>query len=141
MSWLLRLLALLVFAALAYAWLRRGLMRLRSERRHAADALAAFQRDRLRLAEAFLAAGRASEAGRSNAWRSCQLADSQPRLARDLATAELVALIGVTVEGEPRGGTAVFHWRARRWTTEGQLVAGLDPEQTLERYRDTLEPL
>lgn len=141
MSWLLRLLALLVFAVLAYVWLRRGLMRLRGERREAAGALAVFERDRVRLAEAFLAAGRAAEAGRSERWHSCQLAEDRPLLARDLATAELVALAGVSVEGVPGGGTAVFHWRGGRWTTEGRLVEGFDPEQTLERYRDTLEPL
>lgn len=141
MSWLLRLAFFVVIAVLVYAWLRRGLARTRSERRHLSAALTAFQRDRLRLAESFLAAGRAANEAQRERWRSCRLDEQPPRLARDLATAELVALAGVRVEGEPSEGTAVFHWRSGRWTTEGRLAAGLTPGETLDRYRDTLEPV
>ncbi|MEQ8846311.1 hypothetical protein [Botrimarina sp.] len=60
----------------------------------------------------------------------------EPLMALDAATGELVALAPATEADE--SVTAVFAWRRNRWRSEGRIVAGLTPAQTLHHHRDRL---
>ena len=77
-------------------------------------------------------------------------------LARDRATGQLVALVGVTISfsaiegggmedveavGNLRAATAVFNWNGRQWTTDGRAVFNLEPREVLDRYKDSLDPV
>ena len=114
-----------------------------------------FRETRDQLAEDFLAAADASGKPRGLRWKSCQLHDDL-RLAVDRANGDLLALIGATIgfEAIEGGGmeeveavgnlrcvTAVFVYRERKWSTDGRAVFNLQPEQALEHYAESLEPL
>lgn len=152
---LLRLALLLLLMVVAYAWVRRGLSRTRRARRDAQRAAEAFARDPA-LSERFRSAAQATGKPRGLIWTRCELSQEPPRLARDTATGELVALAGVTIGfeavpdgdmeeveavGDLRDGTAVFTWRGERWETDGRAVFNLPPDATLKRYADSLTPI
>lgn len=155
LGFLLRLAVIAVAIAGAYVWVRRGLSRTRRSRREVATAAGAFATDQS-LSERFRGAAQANGKPRGLTWIRCELSEEPPRLARDTATGELVALVGVTIafEATPDGGmeeveavgdlrdaTAVFVWRKGRWETDGRAVFNLPPEATLKRYADSLTPL
>lgn len=152
---LLRLALLGCLVVVAYAWVRRGLSRTRRARREVQKAAEAFARDP-NLGERFRAAAQATGKPRGLRWTRCDLSPEPPRLARDTATGELVALAGVTIGfeaipdgdmveveavGDLRDGTAVFVWRGGRWETDGRAVFNLPPDATLTRYADSLSPV
>jgi len=77
-------------------------------------------------------------------------------LARDLATGELLGLVGVTIRfaavpgggmedveavGNLRAATAVLSWTDYHWATAGRAIFNLEPHDVLERYRDSLAPV
>ncbi|MAT71304.1 MAG: hypothetical protein CMJ58_17470 [Planctomycetaceae bacterium] len=106
------------------------------------------------LAETFRQAADATGLPRGLRWKSVTL--GQPRLAAvERATGATVGLVAVEIRFEaiPGGGmeeveavsnvraaTAVFMHRNGAWTTDGRAVFNLNPQQTLERYADTLAP-
>ncbi|MDC0935686.1 hypothetical protein OAS39_05325 [Pirellulales bacterium] len=131
--------------------------RLRAAQIAARRKLAALEfRDRREeLAKEFLEAAAATGKPRGLRWKSCELHDDL-QLAADRATGELLALIGATIAFEAiEGGgmedveavgnlrcvSAVFVHRAGQWSTDGRAVFNLQPEQALEHYAASLEPV
>ena len=154
--WLLLYISLAATAiVVAFGWVTLGLRRVRRAAGAKAKALEAFSRNRPDLAEAFRAAAEATGKPRGLSWKRCELAAAPPLIAADKATGELVALVGVTISFEAiaggdmeeveavsalRDATAVYHWREVGWQTEGRAVFNHSPEQTLQRYRQSLAP-
>ncbi|WP_146446563.1 hypothetical protein [Botrimarina colliarenosi] len=150
MLWFLTRLVLLAAAVLlGVGWVLRGAYRTRRARREATRAAASFAKRRPELADEFRRAAQATGKPRGLVWKRCDWLPADALLVRDVATGELIALVGVTIafEAEAGGGmeeveavgnlrdaTAVFHWRDGRWQTEGRTVFNLSPEQTRQRY-------
>jgi hypothetical protein len=104
--------------------------------------------------EQFLAAAAASGKPRGLRWTQCRFHDAPALTVWDKATRELVNLVSVTISfeaiegggmekveavGDLRCATAVFTWTGRVWTTQGRAIFNLEPQEVLERYRDSLE--
>ena len=118
-------------------------------------AILEFAERRVSLQAEFLQTAGATGKPRGLSWKQCDLHDG-PLFATDRVTGELYALIGTTISFEaiPGGGmedveavgnlraaTAVFVYRDDRWTTDGRVVFNLEPEQALEHYQESLQPL
>jgi hypothetical protein len=146
---------LLIFAFVMVAWLLWATVRPSLFTRRVQRALQHFVRDRESLETAFFNAAAATGKPRGLAWKQC---DFQPgiTLARDRANGDLIGLVGVTISfeaiegggmeeveavGNLRAATAVFTWNGREWTTHGRAVFNLEPEEVLERYGGTLDPI
>ena len=110
---------------------------------------------RAQLQSDFLQAAAATGKPRGLRWQQCELHNGQ-RFATDRANGELYAMVGATISFEaiPGGGmedveavsnlrcaTAIFVYRDGRWTTDGRVAFNLEPDQALERYEQSLEPL
>jgi hypothetical protein len=146
--------SIVIFIA-ALAWLAWATLRPAAYRRRIATARAEFDKQRDTCRQQFLAAASATGKPRGLAWKQCDFQDKM-LLARDRATGQLVALVGVTISFEaiPGGGmeeveavgnlraaTAVFNWDGRQWTTDGRAVFNLEPREVLDRYKDSLDPV
>jgi hypothetical protein len=133
-------------------WVLQRPARLRKE---VATARADFEGRRGDLQRLFLAAASATGKPRGLSWKQCDF-QGEMLLARDRATRELVALIGVTISfeaiegggmedveavGNLRAATAVFDRRDGNWVTQGRAVFNLEPREVLERYGESLEPV
>ncbi len=118
-------------------------------------ALLEFGDQREPLQAEFLQAAGATGKPRGLRWKQCELHEGE-LFATDRANGELYALVGVTVSFEaiPGGGmedveavgslraaTAIFIHRGGRWTTDGRVVFNHEPEQALERYAESLQPI
>ncbi len=118
-------------------------------------ALLEFGDQREALQTEFLQAAGATGKPRGLRWKQCELHEGE-LFAEDRANGELYALVGVTVSFEaiPGGGmedveavgslraaTAIFMHRGGRWTTDGRVVFNHEPEQALERYAESLQPI
>ena len=110
---------------------------------------------RPQLQETLRAAASATGKPRGLLWKACDLHPGQ-LFARDTATGELIALVGVTVSfeavpggemedveavGNLRSATAVFIHRRGAWTTDGRVVFNLEPEQAMACFENRLQPL
>jgi hypothetical protein len=145
----------IVIAIAALAWLAWATLRPGAARRHNARAREQFDAHREECRQRFLAAASATGKPRGLAWKQCDLQDGL-LLARDRATGELLALVGVTISfeaiagggmedveavGNLRAATAIFAWNGREWTTQGRAVFNLEPREVLERYAKSLVPV
>lgn len=142
-----------VLATIA-SWLWR---RWRRAQQSAHQQFVIFQFEELRddLQKEFLQAAAATGKPRGLRWKQCDLSDSLC-FAEDLASRELVALVGATISfeaieggdmedveavGNLRFATAIFVYRQEKWTTEGRVIFNLEPPQALERFQETLRPV
>jgi len=131
--------------------------RARTAQQAAQQELAILQFGELRqaLGPAFLEAAAATGKPRGLRWKQCELEPTE-LFAIDQATREIVALVAVTIGfeaipggdmeeveavGNLRRATAVFVYRQREWTTDGRAVFNLEPEQTLQRFAESIVPL
>jgi hypothetical protein len=111
-----------------------------------------FVRNRHTLEADFCAAANVTGKPRGLVWKQSEFQNGLA-LARDLATGELLGLVGVTIrfEAVPGGGmedveavgnlraaTAVLTWTGSHWATAGRAIFNLEPAEVLERYRDSL---
>ena len=114
-----------------------------------------FQKRREWLEADFLKAARAMGVPRGLIWDNCEFHDDVA-FARDRATNELRAFVAMTVAfraveggqmeeveavGDPRAATAVFRYAKKAWHADGRAIFNLNPTQTLQHYRSTLELL
>jgi hypothetical protein len=112
-----------------------------------------FRLQRERLEAKFLDAARATGKPRGLTWKDCDF-EKGLTLARDRHTGQLVGLVPTTisfeaVEGGPmegveavgnlRNATAVFHYARGHWTTAGQAVFNLNPDEAIEHFRPQFE--
>jgi hypothetical protein len=119
------------------------------------DAQRAFQARRTELEAAFFAAAAASGKPRGLRWKAC---DWEPgvEFAREKATGQLAALVGVTIQfeaieggdmeglpavGNLRNASAVFFFHDGRWQTTGKTVFNLNPDEALTHFRNQYERL
>jgi hypothetical protein len=141
-------LVVLVLAVATWA-LRRAF-----RRRRRAAARQDFGTRRAEYERAFFAAASASGKPRGLRWKECRFEDGA-LFARDRATGELIALVGVTISfeaieggdmedveavGNLRCATAVFNHNGHDWTTTGRAVFNLEPPEVLVRFAESLEP-
>lgn len=118
-------------------------------------AAADFARDRLKLQEDFRAAANVTGKPRGLLWKSCEFQDAI-RLARDKANGQLLGFVAATIAfeaiegggmedveavGNLRAATAILSWNGFEWTTVGKTAFNLEPQEVLERYRDSLTPI
>jgi len=102
----------------------------------------------------FLSAASATGKPRGLRWKQSDLGETR-LFAKDLASGELIALVGATISfeaiaggdmedveavGNLRFATAIFAYRRGKWTTDGRVVFNLEPAQALERFQDSLVP-
>lgn len=119
------------------------------------EAIQLFEEQRPRLAEQFLAAAGATGKPRGLTWKNCELS-GEPRFATDRVTGELYALVMATISFEAVAGgdmedveavsnlrcaTAIFVYRDHSWATDGRAVFNLEPDQSLQRYQESLAPI
>lgn len=139
-----------VGAAAILAW--RPLRRLGHEVQ-AERARESFRLQRERLEAKFLDAARATGKPRGLSWKDGDF-ESTLTLARDRQTGRLVGFVPVTIsfeaiEGGPmesveavgnlRNATAVFHFERGHWSTTGQAVFNLNPDEAIEHFRPQFE--
>jgi hypothetical protein len=144
---------LIVLAVLA--WLTRGWWGRRRLDGQIARARTTLADERQRLEQEFLQQAAADGKPRGLKWVGCEF-HNPLILALDRSTDEPVALIGVTIRFEaiPGGGmedveavgnlryaTAVLVYRNEHWTSDGRVVFNLGPQETLEKYANSLTPL
>jgi hypothetical protein len=121
-------------------------------RREIAAATADFARRRPTLQEDFRAAANVSGKPRGLRWKSCDFQNGVV-LARDRKNGQLIGLAGVTIAFEAvegggmeeveavsnlRAATAILTWSGGEWTTTGRAAFNLEPQEVLERYRESL---
>jgi hypothetical protein len=140
--------ACVALAVLLVLLLRRGGVPLPAAR-------GAFAAQRAELEAAFFAAAAASGKPRGLRWKAC---DWEPgaEFAREIATGNLVALVGVTIQfeavaggdmeglpavGNLRNASAVFFFHDGRWRTTGKAVFNLNPDEVLAHFRNQYERL
>lgn len=140
--------------ALGAGWIwRRG----RKAQRRARQQLACldFLEGRSSLGEVFLAAANKTGMPRGLRWIRCDLGE-ELRFAEDRANGELYAVISATIgfEAIPGGGmeeveavgnlryaTVFFVHRQGSWHSDGLSAFSFNPDQSLERYEESLSPL
>jgi hypothetical protein len=114
-----------------------------------------FPGERGRLQDEFFQAAAASGKPRGLRWKACEWGD-EVELARERASGELTALVGVTIQfeaiegsdmeglpavGNLRNASAVFFFRAGRWRTTGKAVFNLNPREAIEHFGGQYERL
>jgi hypothetical protein len=124
-------------------------------RRGEKRALDLFQRQRDALQQEYFRVAAASGKPRGLRWKACDWED-WVEFARQRKSGELVALVSVTIHfeaiaggemedvaavGLPRNATAVFFFRAGRWQTVGQRIANMNPDETIQFFREQYERL
>lgn len=127
-----------------WTWLRRVLRRPLAT----SEALRQFRAERPRLEARFLAAAVASGKPRGLRWQRCDWEEGEV-FVRDRDTAQLLALVGVTIafeaveggdmEGVPavgdlRHATAVFFLDSGAWHTTGKALFNLSPGEAVARF-------
>jgi|SRR5947209_17690276 len=139
-------------AAAFYAWrpLRRLSKGIQVER---ARELFVLQRERLEAR--FVTAAAASGKPRGLRWKDCDF-ENEIELARDRKTAQLLALVAVTIQfeaiegsdmeglpavGNLRNASAVFYFQRGHWHTTGKAVFNLNPAEVIQRFKNQYEPV
>lgn len=107
------------------------------------------------LTSAFLAAAQASGKPRGLAWKDCELS-GVPVFTVDRVSGELYALLTATISfeavegggmedveavGNLRTATVIFVYRNQHWATDGRAVFNLEPDQVLDRFSESLQPV
>jgi hypothetical protein len=132
-----------VLLALVILMLRHGGALLRQTR-------TAFQTQRGELEAAFFAAAAACGKPRGLRWKAVEW-EPGVEFAREIATGQLAALVGITIQfeaiegsdmeglpavGNLRNASAVFFFHAGRWQTTGKTVFNLNPDEVLVHFRN-----
>lgn len=114
-----------------------------------------FQQQRERLELLFFQAAAASGKPRGLRWKAIEW-ESGVEFARERASGQLAALVGVTIrfeaiegsdmEGLPavgnlRNASAVFFFHHGRWHTTGKTVFNLNPDEALAHFQQQYERL
>jgi hypothetical protein len=114
-----------------------------------------FQQQRERLELQFFQAASASGKPRGLRWKAIDW-ESGAEFARERASGQLAALVGVTIrfeavegsdmEGLPavgnlRNASAVFFFHRGRWHTTGRTVFNLNPDEALAHFQNQYERL
>ncbi|MDA0660473.1 MAG: hypothetical protein O3C60_16820 [Planctomycetota bacterium] len=114
-----------------------------------------FQRRREWLEADFLKIAQGSGKPRGLVWEDLEFHDDVA-FARDKSTNQLRALVAITIRfsaveggameeveavGNLKAATAVFTYDGRVWRAEGRTVFNLNPAETIQHYRGTLEVL
>lgn len=148
--WLVVAGAVVLMAILALAW--RSLRSLGREIQ-VERALELFRLQRELLEARFVTAAAATGKPRGLSWKDCNF-ESEIEVARDRHTAQLVALVQVTIqfeavpgsdmEGLPavanlRNASAVFYFQRGQWLTSGRAVFNLNPGEVIEHFRNQYE--
>src|ERR1700722_6670574 len=111
-----------------------------------------FERQRDGLHEDFFVAASVSGKPRGLRWKALDWAATmtEPALARDRVSGEIVALVPVTIQfeaiegsdmeglpavGNLRNASAVFFWREGRWRTVGRAIFNLNPDEALTHFK------
>jgi len=138
--------------AVVVAWTWFALRRVMPQSR-VAEARRAFHRQRERLEAKFVQIGSTPARSNSPRWTDCDFEDDVT-FAKNRATGELTALVGVTIEiedladragrtgdavGHLRAATAVFRFDRDHWETDGKAIFNLTPAEALRRYHRDLE--
>jgi hypothetical protein len=112
-----------------------------------------FHRQRERLEMKFVQIGSSPAKPDAPRWTDCDFEDDVT-FAKNRATGELTALVGVTIEiedvgdragrsgdavGHLRAATAVFRFHRDHWETDGRAIFNLTPAEALRRYHRDLE--
>ena len=149
------LLIVVVLGLAAVGWFTRGWWSRRRFASQLAQARLGLVNQQPQVERDFLDKASAGGKPRGLKWVDCDFHEGA-LLAYDRATAEIYALYGVTIRFEaiPGGGmeeveavgnlryaTAVLVYRGRKWTSDGRVVFNLSPQETLEKYSDSLTPL
>jgi hypothetical protein len=118
-----------------------------------AQAAASFQQQREHLEADFFHAAARSGKPRGLRWKKCDW-ERDIVLARDKASRELTALVGVTIQfeaiegsdmeglpavGNLRHASGVFFLRGGHWRTMGRAVFNLSPDETIEHFKRQYE--
>ena len=145
-------LSALVALAVVVAWMWFALRHVMPQSR-VAEARRAFHRQRERLEAKFVQIGSIRAKPNAPRWADCDFEDDVT-FAKNRATGELTALVGVTIEigdladwggqaseatGHVRAATAVFRFDRDRWETDGRAIFNLTPAEALRRYQRDLE--
>ena len=97
----------------------------------------------------------ASQSGKPRGleWTHCDFQDDVA-YARDRTSGDYLAMVGVTIRfaaiegggmedveavGNLRAATAVFHYTADRWKTQGRAIFNLEPDEAIRHFQTTLE--
>jgi len=143
--------AVVVAVITALSWLVRRLVRPRPVVPD--EARAAFESQRGELQRLFFDAASATGKPRGLTWKACDFGE-ELILVRDRQTRELTAFVPVTISfeaipgsdmedlpavGNLRCATAVFHLRARRWTTAGRALFNLEPADAVRHLSGQYE--
>ena len=114
-----------------------------------------FVRQRPLLQDEFFAAASASGKPRGLRWKALEW-EPGVEFARERATGELAALVGVVIQfeaveggdmegvaavGNLRNASAVFFFHGGRWRTMGKTVFNLNPDEALARFGNQYERL
>jgi hypothetical protein len=90
---------------------------------------------------------------RGLSWASCDF-DDDIQFAKDRASGQLRALVGVTIQFEAvagggmedveavsnlRAATGIFFYDGRQWSTSGRALFNLNPLEAIRHYRHELE--
>ena len=123
--------------------------------RGAANPRDLFALTRPRLQEEFFAAAAASGKPRGLRWKALEW-EPGAEFARERATGNLAALVGVVIQfeavegsdmeglpavGNLRNASAVFFFHRGRWRTTGKAVFNLNPDEALARFANQYERL
>ena len=149
------LLVITVAVGLGLAVLLIGWFWNRSHAGSAARAEHVFERQRPSLQRDVLRRAAMSGRPRGLRWKQCEL-NGAATLARDRASRQILAFVGVTVSfeavaggpmedveavGNLRAGTAVFAYTGGKWLTDGRVLFNLDPADAVQRYEGRIELL
>lgn len=151
-TWFALILGALLAIGAGFVW-RRG----RKAQRRARQQMACldFLEGKSDLEEVFLEAANKSGMPRGLRWIMCALGDDL-RFAEDRANGDLYAVCGATIGfaaipgggmedveavGNLRYATVFFVHRQGSWQSDGLAAFSFDPDQSLERYEESLCPL
>lgn len=141
--------------ALVGAWLLRGAIGRWRWQKTLDRARPALRRHSSELEQQFLESAAATGKPRGLVWKQSSF-HRQALLARDLATGDLYALVGITIAFEAvvggdmedvtavsnlRCATALLEWRQNKWTTAGRILFNMEPHEATQHYAKHLEPL
>ncbi len=138
---------------MAWRWLALGRLFRRGPSAERARRLFPQQREHLELQ--FFQAASASGKPRGLRWKAI---DWEPgvEFARERASGQLAALVGVTIQfeaiegsdmeglpavGNLRNASAVFFFHRDRWHTSGKTVFNLNPDEALNHFKNQYERL
>ena len=139
---------------MAWSWLTFW-RRLSGRAANGEQARRLFQQQREHLELLFFQAAAASGKPRGLRWKACDW-ESGVEFARERASGQLAALVGVTIrfeavegsdmEGLPavgnlRNASAVFFFHRNRWHTTGRTVFNLNPDEALVHFKNQYERL